>query len=135
MKKISVIGFGKIGQAVVANILKHGIEVTAVDINEELPLLFKQGKYTSSEPGLEQILTAGFATGQLTISNQFQDIVNSEAVIVCIPLLVDKEKNIIAELFLNCFETIAAYLKNEMLLVIETSIPVGFARNKIMDII
>jgi 3-hydroxyacyl-CoA dehydrogenase len=35
MKKISVVGFGKIGQAIVANMLKNGIQVIAVDINPD----------------------------------------------------------------------------------------------------
>ena len=41
MERISVIGFGKIGQAVAANILVKGISVTAIDINPELLEIFK----------------------------------------------------------------------------------------------
>ena len=46
MKRISVIGFGKIGQAIAANILKQAISVTAVDINTGLQTAFKDGRYT-----------------------------------------------------------------------------------------
>ena len=33
MRRISIIGFGKIGQAIAANILKKDIHVTAIDTN------------------------------------------------------------------------------------------------------
>jgi UDP-N-acetyl-D-mannosaminuronate dehydrogenase len=55
MKKISVVGFGKIGQAIVANMLKNGIQVVAVDINPQLHRVFAEGQYETNEPGSEFI--------------------------------------------------------------------------------
>jgi UDP-N-acetyl-D-mannosaminuronate dehydrogenase len=61
MKKISVVGFGKIGQAIVANMLKQGIHVVAVDINPQLHQLFSEGKYDTNEPGLKAVLSESFS--------------------------------------------------------------------------
>lgn len=133
MKKISVVGFGKIGQAITANILEHGLSVVAIDINPALGGVFKSGSYRSGEAGLEEVLQPKFSEGKLSVSSDFTSAEGSEAIIVCIPLLVDKQKNILEEPFLSCFDRLSAQLKNKVLLVVETSIPVGFARNRIAE--
>lgn len=135
MKKISVIGFGKIGQAVAANILTHKISVVAVDINPELEGLFKNHSFSSNEPELDRILVESFKEGQLTITTDFCAIQDTAAVLVCIPLLVDRSRTILQEPFLNCFEALAPFLAHGMLLVIETSIPVGFSRNHVLPLL
>ncbi|MFM9004992.1 MAG: nucleotide sugar dehydrogenase, partial [Flavobacteriales bacterium] len=135
MKKISVVGFGKIGQAIVANMLKHDITVVAVDINPDLHRVFSEGNYESNEPGLSEVLTSSFASGQLIITNDFSQVHDSAAVIVAIPLLVDQQKNILDEPFLNCFRELAPHFSNNVLIVIETSIPVGYGRNVVVPAI
>jgi nucleotide sugar dehydrogenase len=135
MKKISVVGFGKIGQAVVANILKYDINVTAVDINPDLKRVFEEGKYETNEPNLKDILVSSFNNKKLNITNDFSEVKNSDAIIVAIPLLVDKQKNILDEPFLECFKNLAHYFENNVLVVIETSIPVGYGRNTVVPII
>jgi len=135
MKRISVVGFGKIGQAIVANMLRHNIQVNAVDINPALKDIFTSNSYSSAEPGIEEILKKSFAEGQLSISSDFASVENSAAVIVAIPLLVDKQKNVLDQPFLECFNHIGAHLKNGTVLVIETSIPVGYGRNTVIPVI
>lgn len=135
MKKISVVGFGKIGQAVVANILKYDIQVTAVDINPDLKSIFESGKYETNEPGLSEVLVSYFKSGQLQITSDFSGVQGSDAVIVAIPLLVDKKKNILDEPFLDCFKKLAPHFSNNVLIVIETSIPVGYGRNTVVPAI
>jgi len=135
MKRISVVGFGKIGQAIVANMLKHGVQVNAVDINPALKQIFDSKSYTSSEEGLEEILNSSFAKGQLTISSDFASVEDSAAVIVAIPLLVDKQKNVLDQPFLECFRNLGPHLKKGTVLVIETSIPVGYGRNTVIPVI
>lgn len=135
MKKISVVGFGKIGQAVVANILDHDIHVSAVDINPDLKRIFESGKYESNEPGLADSLNKSFGKGLLQITDDFSAVKGSQAIIVAIPLLVDKQKNILDEPFLDCFKKLAPFLSENVLIVIETSIPVGYGRNTVVPAI
>ena len=52
MQKISIVGFGKIGQAVGANILQYGLKLNAVDINPHLAGIFTSGRYYTNEPQL-----------------------------------------------------------------------------------
>ena len=135
MKKISVVGFGKIGQAIVANMLKNGIQVVAVDINPQLHRVFSEGQYETNEPGLAEALTSSFSSGQLIVTNDFSQVHDSAAVIVAIPLLVDQQKNILDEPFLNCFRELAPHFSNNVLIVIETSIPVGYGRDIVVPAI
>jgi nucleotide sugar dehydrogenase len=120
MKKISVVGFGKIGQAVAANILKHNIDLVAIDINPELKNI------------LEEILIPSYKSGKLSVTTEFSDITGSDAVIVAIPLLVDNQKKILDKPFLDCFKKLTPYFTNNILVVIETSIPVGYGRNTVV---
>ena len=113
MRKISVVGFGKIGQAVVANLLQNDIHVIAVDINPDLKKMFDDDAYVSNEPGLAEVLNPSFKSGKLKISSTFSDISGSDAVIVAIPLLVDKQKNILDQPFLDCFKNLAPHFETK----------------------
>jgi nucleotide sugar dehydrogenase len=132
MKKISVVGFGKIGQAVAANILKHNIDLVAIDINPELKNIFEENRFSSNEEGLEEILIPSYKSGKLSVTTEFSDITGSDAVIVAIPLLVDNQKKILDKPFLDCFKKLTPYFTNNILVVIETSIPVGYGRNTVV---
>jgi nucleotide sugar dehydrogenase len=132
MNKISVIGFGKIGQAVAANILGKNIPVTAIDINPELQTIFKKEIYKTNEPGLHDILTLAYNANQLAITDNFALVEGSDAIIIAIPLLISAEKKVIDAPFLDTMKTIAPFLKNKVVVVVETSMPVGFGRNSIV---
>ena len=135
MKKISLVGFGKIGQAVAANILAHNIAVNAVDINTNLIKTFKTNEFISNEPGITEILLKNFHSGNLKITDDYSSIKNSQAVIVCIPLLITESKKIIKNPFLDCLKNIAPFLSEKCLLSVETTIPVGFSRKTIVPLL
>ena len=132
---ISIIGFGKIGQAVAANIINHGHKIIAIDINPEIKSLFEKGNFKSNEDGLEDSLIPAFNEQRLVLSSDLSLIRNTDAVIVAIPLLVDQKKQIKDTPFLNCFRGIASHLQDKQLIIIETSIPVGYGRNTVVEVI
>ncbi len=135
MNKISVIGFGKIGQAVAANILAHNIPVQAIDINRDLRDVFSAGGYKSTEPGLSELLSSAFNEKKLAINDDFLSARGSDAIIVSIPLLIDDQKKILEKPFLETMKKLAPVLENNTVIIIETSIPVGFSRNTILPLI
>lgn len=135
MRRISVIGFGKIGQAVAANILQQDIYVTAIDTNPDLQKQFREGLFYTNEPGVDEILTSAYSGKKLIIGENFSVISDSDAVIVAIPLLIDQQKKILAAPFLSAMQAMAPFLDNRALIVIETSIPVGFGRNHVVPAI
>src|SRR5262245_43737142 len=103
MRRISIIGFGKIGQAIAANILKQDIYVTAIDTNIELGRAFQEKKYDSKEPDVKDILLSGYSDHKLTITGDFSHSKGSDAIIITIPLLIDNQKKIVDAPFLEVF--------------------------------
>ncbi|MEP7373119.1 MAG: nucleotide sugar dehydrogenase [Chitinophagaceae bacterium] len=135
MRRICVIGFGKIGQAVAANILQQDISITAIDTNPDLQKQFKSGTYYTNEPGLNEILTSAYRDAKLVISGDFSMIEDSDAVIIAIPLLVDHENKILDAPFLGAMRQMSPFLSNKAIIVIETSVPVGFGRDYVVPAI
>lgn len=135
MNNISVIGFGKIGQAIAANILKYDLAVTAIDTDVNLQHAFSSGKYSTKEPGLTGILKSAYQDKKLTITTDYAAIKGTDAVIVAIPLLIDAQKAVLDVPFLEAFRELAPHLENKIPIVIETSMPVGFARRQVVPAI
>ena len=132
MRRISVIGFGKIGQAVAANILQQDIFVSAIDTNPELQKVFQEGSFNTNEPGVNEILTSAYQAEKLIISDNFSLVKDSDAIIVAIPLLVDEDKKIMRAPFLGAMREMAPFVSDKTVIVIETSVPVGFGRNYVV---
>jgi nucleotide sugar dehydrogenase len=134
MNTVSVIGFGKIGQAVAANMLLHGLAVIAVDTDETITEKFRDHSFTTNEPGVLSVLTDAYSNGHLQITSSVDDHV-TDAVIVCIPLSVDQDKKTIDAPFIKCFRQLASYCKNNLLIVVETSVPVGYCRKTLLPVL
>lgn len=132
METISIIGFGKIGQAIGSAILNSNLKVIAVDLNPFLRDSFVKGTFDTNEPDVKDILYKNFQNGNLELTLDFSRISECQAIIVAIPLLVNLKKEINDEPFLDCFNSIEPYLKRNVVVSIETSIPVGYARSRIL---
>ncbi|MFC0771834.1 nucleotide sugar dehydrogenase [Terrimonas alba] len=135
MKTIAVIGFGKIGQAIAANILQHHIRVIAIDINPELLETFQHNTYETKEPGLKDILTAAHKKNDLILSHDYSIIKGSDCIIITIPLLIDERQKIQDAPFLEAIGKIASYAGQKLPIIIETSVPVGFTRQNVLPVI
>lgn len=131
MKKVSLVGFGKIGQALGAHILKRCPETTlqAIDISEALKKSFQDGTFETNEPQAGDILIEAYKAGRLKVETDFATIRGSEAVLVAIPLYVNDRKEPDLRTFVSCLREIGPHLANNCLLSVETTIPVGTCRN------
>ena len=132
MKRISIVGFGKIGQAIAAHILKQGISITAVDINIELQTSLENARFVTNEPGVEDVLIKAYENQVLVVTNDFSLIKGADAIIIAIPLLIDEQKKILGAPFLDTIKKIAPFTSGKVPVIIETSIPVGFSRDSVV---
>lgn len=132
MKRICVIGFGKIGQGIAANMIRHGYRVTAVDRDPDLRKAFEEGTYMSSEPGVGSLLAGAYRDGRLQVFSNIDEMRDPEAVVLCLPLLIDEEKKTVDEPFLSSLTQLAPYCRDQLLLVVETTVPVGYCRDFIL---
>ncbi|MCG2614166.1 nucleotide sugar dehydrogenase [Terrimonas sp. NA20] len=134
MKTIAVIGFGKIGQAVAANMLLHGLHVVAVDTDTTIAGRFYENTFHTNEPGVLTVLTDACNEGNLHIEITLDDH-TPDAVIICIPLAVDQEKKTIDAPFIQCFQQLVSHCSNKLLIVVETSVPVGYSRKVLLPVL
>ena len=135
MRRIGIIGFGKIGQAIAANILKQDIHVTAIDTNTDLQKSFKDEVYETNEPGLKDILTLAYKNSKLVITGDFSLVKDNDAIIVSLPFLIDSQKKTMDEFFLSTIKEVAVFAGDKTVIIIETSVPVGFCRNSVVPAI
>ena len=84
---------------------------------------------------LVNILNSAYNDDRLTITSDYSSVKDCDAIIVAIPLLIDAQKKILDIPFLDTIKKIAPFAKNKLPIIIETSIPVGFARNKVIPAI
>lgn len=131
-RQICLLGFGKIGQAFGAFILRAGYPVIAVDRDSSLQLAFRNGSFTTNEPGVQGILSDAFAEGQLTIGDLAGATVQPTVIIVTIPFTIDSRKSPAADDFINAILDLSGWLVNQTLLVIETSVPPGFCSRQLL---
>ncbi len=134
MKTVSVIGFGKIGQAIAANMLLNGLAVLAVDTDERIADSFRGNSFTTNEPGVFSVLSDAYSNGHLKIEQSLEGQ-TIDAVIVCIPLSVDLNKRTIDAPFIECFQQLAAHCFDKLLIILETSVPVGYTRKVLLPVL
>ena len=63
MHTFCIVGFGKIGQAMVAHILSHGHAALAIDSNPALLQQFLNGEMATTEPGVADLLRPALKAG------------------------------------------------------------------------
>ncbi|RYY58541.1 MAG: hypothetical protein EOO05_16090, partial [Chitinophagaceae bacterium] len=90
--QVSILGFGKIGQALAAHLIRSGMDVCAIDRDISIARDFNEGAFSSLEPGVGEILQRAFTDGQLQVSSDAADAAGTLAVIVSIPLMVDAQR-------------------------------------------
>src|SRR5690606_24912187 len=69
--QISVIGCGYLGAVHAASMAELGHDVVGIDVNEDKVALLSAGKAPFHEPGFEELLQRGVASGRLRFSTDF----------------------------------------------------------------
>jgi nucleotide sugar dehydrogenase len=134
MKTIAIIGFGKIGQAIAANALQHDFRVIAVDTDPAIGERFRQDVFVTNEPDVQPLLAEAFRSGHLQVRQALNGD-RPDAVIISIPLRVDDNKKMIDEPFVKCFRELVPFCSDQLLIVVETSVPVGYCRNTLLPVL
>ena len=117
----------------VAHILSHGHAALAIDSNPALLQQFLNGEMATTEPGVADLLRPALKAGQLQLTGDYARAAEANTIIICIPLLVDDVQQIQRDSFLQCIESLAPHVFNNILLMVETSVPVGFCRKDIQN--
>jgi len=82
---VSIFGMGYVGAVCAACLADRGHQVIGVDISQFKVDLINQGRSPIVEPGLEELLTKGVASGLLRATRDTVDaIVNSQLTMICV---------------------------------------------------
>jgi len=119
-QKICVLGMGYIGLPTACTFATHGMQVTGVDINQEIVHGLQNGHLHIYEPGLRSLVKSAMDSGNLSISDSPQP---AEAFIIAVPTPITDEKNADLEAVKSAAHSIIPHLRTGNLVVLESTSP------------
>ena len=124
-KKVSVIGLGYIGLPTAALLASKGYSVVGIDVSEHAVTTINQGKIHIFEPDLDAYVRSAVAAGRFQAFTEPQP---GDVYMICVPTPFHEsgaipQPNI--DHVLAAMRSIAAFLKAEDLVIIESTSPVG----------
>ena len=130
--KITVVGMGKIGLPLAVQFAKKGNAVFGADINVETVEMINKGlEPFPGEKNLQVFLKEEVNAGRLVATlDTVAAVSKSDAVIVVVPLFVDKNGVPDFGAMDNATKSIGRGLQRETLVSYETTVPVGTTRNR-----
>ncbi|MEV4987896.1 nucleotide sugar dehydrogenase [Pseudarthrobacter sp. LMD1-1-1.1] len=130
--KIAVIALGKIGLPLAVQFGSKGHEVVGVDVNRTTVDLINAGlEPFPGEAHLQQKLAEVVGNGNLRATTDYADAVpDADAVVVVVPLFVDKDAKPDFTWMDDATAELAKYLRPDTLVSYETTLPVGTTRTR-----
>lgn len=127
--KIAIVGTGYVGLVTGACFSEMGIDVICVDVQEEKIEKLKQGIVPIYEPGLEDMVHRNFKAGRLKFTTDLSTCINEvEVIFSAVGTPPDEDGSADLRYVLEVAETIGQHLKNYMLVVTKSTVPVGTAQ-------
>ena len=82
--KLSIIGAGYLGATHAAAMAEIGHDVIALDVDESKVQMLNAGELPFYEPGLQDLIIKGLASGRLRFTTSFADLAASEVHFICV---------------------------------------------------
>lgn len=125
--KITVFGLGYVGLVTAACFADTGYKVMGIEINPDKLALLKQGRVPFYEADLDAMLKRNIDAGRLTFSDNVEqgvDFGSIQFITVGTPPLAN-DRGVDLSYVYSVANTIGTYLKNEKLVVVKSTVPVG----------
>jgi len=123
--KISIIGTGYVGLVSGTCLAEIGHQVTCIDVIKEKIELLKSGVSPIYEPGLEELIKRNAKNDSLKFSTDYESVKDSDAIF----LAVGTPSNDLGEANLEYLKSasisVAENLKDNALVIIKSTVPVG----------
>lgn len=127
--KVVVIGAGKMGLPLAAQIAHNGALVAACDIRPEVVEAINRGECPIDEPGVAALVEATVRSQRLSASTDtVAAAAQSDVVIVIVPVLLTSDRNADLSVIEAVSWQIAQGLHQGMMISYETTLPVGSCR-------
>lgn len=131
--KTSVIGLGYVGLPLCLKLSKKGVSVLGIDTDvEKIKKLNNNSSYLSHIPNAE--ITAAMQT-QLRVSCDFEEIGESQSVIICVPTPLNAHREPDLSFVINTGKSIAPHLVRGILVVLESTTYPGTTEGPLREIL
>ena len=132
---ICVVGLGQVGLPTALSFLKLGYKVIGLDINELLIQKLKAGKCPLPENGFSNLLTTFLQNRSLSLSSTPDVLSGADVIIICVPTPLEDNGHTADMIFMRtAIVSIAGYLKNLKLIIVESTIPPGSMKHFIIPL-
>ncbi|MHB8515484.1 MAG: nucleotide sugar dehydrogenase [Dehalococcoidia bacterium] len=130
---VAVVGLGKIGVPLAVQFASKGATVTGYDVDPaRVAEINARRNPLRGEPGLDEMLPGAVASGRLRATTDARDAVaDAEVVVLIVPVDVDAARQPDFALLDAAVDAIGPYLRRGVLVIVETTVPVGTTRGRV----
>jgi UDP-N-acetyl-D-glucosamine dehydrogenase len=133
-KKISVIGLGYVGLPLAINASKYGYEVLGIDTDVQKIKLLNLGNSGAESIDKYELLDTINNYG-LRLSHDYSDVESSDIIVICVPTPLDEFLKPDLSYIEMSSKSIAPYIKQNTLIILESTVEPGTTRNFLVPII
>ncbi len=136
-KRVSVIGLGYVGLPVACAFAESGHPTIGIDVDRERVELVNKGvsPFSGNEPRLTELLSRLVEEGGLTATVDPSACSKAEAIFICVDTPIDDSKNPVLDQLIAAVSTAGRNMKKGALVSIESTIPPGTMRGKVIPIL
>ncbi len=132
--EIAVIGLGYVGLPLAVEFAKKGIKVIGIERNLKRVNAVNEGKsYIDDVP--DEVLNKVIKSGNLKAYQNYEEIKNAQAVVICVPTPLTKNKTPDISYIVSVSQNIARFLKKGMLVVLESTTYPGTTEEVVLPIL
>ena len=129
MAKIAIVGTGYVGLTTGVCLASLGHQVVCADIDAEKVAQLSKGKVTIFEDGLQELVTKGLKTGNLSfVVGAVKAVIDSEYVFLCLPTPESSDGSADISIIETVAKEIADSLSRASIIVNKSTLPVGSVR-------
>jgi UDP-N-acetyl-D-glucosamine dehydrogenase len=132
--KVGVIGLGYVGLPLAMEFVKSGYEVLGIDIDKNKINSINDGKNYINDVN-DKILKNAVKKGLFQGTTDFRRVKELDAVSICVPTPLNKEKNPDISFIVSVMDEIKNYLHTNMIIILESTTYPGSTRELILPYI
>lgn len=133
-KKIGIIGLGYVGLPLAVAFAESGAICTGFDTDAEKIKKIRAGKSYIDDVSSKKIKELS-DSGKLKVAENLNHLKSQNAIIVCVPTPLRKSRNPDVSYIISAAETIAKYLRQGQIIIIESTSYTGTTREVVLPIL
>ena len=126
--RVCVVGLGYIGFPTALFYKKSGNDVVGIDLNKGLIEDLRKGKLRIIEDGLDELATS--VLPEIELRSDYSDLEGIDIFVLCLPSPIDEDKIPNTSYLESSLSEIAAKAKKPVLIIVESTVPVGFTESQ-----